>query len=138
MKKLLLFGACLFCTANLYAQSITFDNLHHLLKEKNPNYLLNKPFLFVTDTRPYPIPRFIKNASRPSEEVIDYDSRSATYTSRNKAYINTLIKQIKYPLILKDVNGPSIFYQYGDTHVMITIDIYKKTGQSGSITIVEK
>ncbi|AYL96251.1 hypothetical protein [Mucilaginibacter celer] len=138
MKKLLFLVACTICGVNLYGQSITFDNLHHLLKEKNPDYLINKPFLFVKDERPYPIPRFIKNAHALNEEVIDYNAKGATYQSRNKAYITTLIKQIKYPLILKDSNGPSVFYQYGNTHVTIMIDVYKATDKGGNITITEK
>lgn len=138
MKKLLLIIPCLLCGANLYAQSLTFDNLHHLLKEKNPNYLTEKPFLFSKDDRPYPIPRFIKNKSTPNEEVVDYNYRGATYKSPNKAFIDALIKQIKFPLILKDNNGTSTFYQYGDTHVTIMIDVYKTAGKGGNITITEK
>lgn len=138
MKKLFLIIPCLICSVNLYAQSLTFDNLHHLLKEKDPNYLIGKPFLFSKYDRPYPIPSFIKNASTPNEEIVDYDNRGATYKSPNKAFIDALIKQIKFPLILKDSNGPSTFYQYGDTHVHIMIDVYKAAGKGGNITITEK
>jgi hypothetical protein len=138
MKKLFLFIHCLICSISLYGQSLTFDNLHHLLKEKDPNYLISKPFLFSKDARPYPVPRFIKNASTSNEELVDYDYRGAIYKSPNKTFINALIKQIKYPLILKDNNGASVFYQYGDTHVTIMIDVYKTAGKGGNITITEK
>ncbi|MEO3403215.1 hypothetical protein AAFN85_04885 [Mucilaginibacter sp. CAU 1740] len=84
------------------------------------------------------MPRLIKKELTPNEEIVDYDGKIVIYTSKNKAYIYELIKQIKYPLILKDGNGPSIFYQYGNTHVMIMIDIYKKTDRGGSISINEK
>jgi hypothetical protein len=85
MKKTIALVITLFCGINLYGQSLTFENLHHLLKEKNPNYLLSKPFLFVSAPQHYSMPRFIKKELTPNEEIVDYDGKIVIYTSKNKA-----------------------------------------------------
>jgi len=141
MKRTFLLISCfLFCLKS-YSQSVSFDNLLHLLSENDVKaYITSKPFNFVKDERPYYEDRYFKNANTVNVEMIGYEKahHSVKYTTANKAFMFTLIKQIKYPLILKsDDPNSSLYYQFGDTHMMITIDIYNKKSEA-TLTMYRK
>lgn len=141
MKKILSFIACFLLCLKSHGQSISFNNLLHILSEKDVEaYITSKPFSFVKNDGPFPEDRYFKNANTPNVEMIGYEKthHSVKYTTANKAFMIAVIKQIKYPLILKsDDPNSSLYYQFGDTHMMITIDIYKKKSEA-SLTMYRK
>jgi hypothetical protein len=130
MKKFLLLIPCFLFCLQCHGQSFTFNQLLHLLKEKEvAKYVTSPTFQFLRDERPFPIDRYIKNGNSPDEEILDYDSKkpSVGYSTRNLSFMYSLVKQIKFRQILKDddPNG-SLYYQFGDTHMTVMINIYKK------------
>ena len=128
MKKTFLIFPCLLFYLQSHGQSITFDKLYNLLKEKDVKaYVTSKQLGFIKDNEAYPIDRYIKNPNTSNEELIGYDKKPMVeYRTSNLIFMNALIKQIKFPLILKDDDRKQAYYQFGDTHLMIMINIDKR------------
>jgi hypothetical protein len=130
----------LFCL-NIFGQSVSFADLRQLTHKKDVNaFLTGKAIGFVKIDSFVPVDTYIKNERTLNEEKIEYDKRGIGYSTKNRQYLKALMKQIKYRLILKDEdkkNGHT-FYQYGDTHIVITIDFYKNPEIPDSMSIVEK
>jgi hypothetical protein len=139
-KYLFMIAALLFCL-NTFGQSISFAELRQLTHKKDVNaFLTGKAIRFIKINSFVPVDTYIKNEQTPNEEKIEYDKRGIGYSTKNSQYLKAIMKQIKYRLILKDEDKKAghTFYQYGDTHVVITIDFYKNSKTDDNMSIVEK
>lgn len=141
MKKTLILSLFTLFYVQSYAQSVTFNTLLHILKEKDAKtYITSKPLSFTPYNGNYPLDRYVKNSNTPNVEMLEYEKKtpSVGYSTNNLTFMYALIKQIKYPLILKsDDPNSSLYYQFGDTHMMIMINIYKKKSYA-SLTMYNK
>jgi hypothetical protein len=141
MRKYLFIIAFILFRISSFGQSISFDDLRQLTHKKDVNaFLTGRNMGFVKTNSIVPVDTYVKNEQTPNEEKIEYDKRGIGYSTKNSQYLKAIMKQIKYGLILKDEDkkGGHIFYQYGDTHLVITIDFYKNSEIDDHMSIVEK
>ncbi len=130
MKKALFTIACFLFCLNANCQNLTFYELIHLYNRTDiPKYLNSKSFVITQyhSTQGEPIDFYVINGGTDKEEKINVSDRGVYYTTRNVAYVNSLVKQIKNKYHkISGFDEPNYkLYQFGDPYLLITVNVEK-------------
>lgn len=129
-----------FCVS-AYGQSLSFNQIYALRGKRDAGEFLTKrsfTVLYYPVTGHDTIHYYVLNEGSSEQEKIDFDYRSVGYSTFDSNNVESLLKQIqnKYHKIAGYDEPEFKFYQFGDTQLVITVDISKKRGQSSSVSIV--
>lgn len=136
MKRILFFIAGALLSVSSYCQTLSFNDLEHLYKNKDAgSFLIAKGFSITGKQKDLVFFSLNKNTNK--EETVWVDPRGLIYHSYDSEYMLTLIKQVKkrYTLIIKDNGPPSIFYQFGNTDINIMVNLHNQAGKFNSLSI---
>lgn len=129
MKTLITIAAVLFCF-NVYSQTLSFAQIVHLHSNKDAEkFLISKSFtsLQPADYNGKDLEYEINTRTSNEEQVYVTGRRGVAYETRNLAYIESLLKQIKAKYHrISGFDEPNFkFYQFGDPNFLITVNIEK-------------
>lgn|GEM_PF-6589224 len=144
MKRLFLIITFIAFYINANSQSLTFKDLLNLANQAS-----SKPFLtprkFILENEDNRVEQYIKNKGTDSCETVTFykpggHGARCSYWSADSAYVHTILIQIQkqYHLIFKDFGPGENYYQFGDEHMDIRVDMEKKSPGSGHVSVGKK
>ncbi|HZY37924.1 MAG TPA: hypothetical protein VFE53_14800 [Mucilaginibacter sp.] len=91
------------------------------------------------------IEQCFKNKETDSSERVIFNispihGTSCSYWSADTSFVHVILKQIQKQqhLIFKDPSREDTYYQFGDDHFEIRVDIRRKAPFSGKVDIIKK
>jgi hypothetical protein len=139
MKKLLLVASCMLFCIHAYCQSLSVNDFAGLLSQQNVgSYLKSKSFepLGLAKTKG-PFATYIKNINTNNEEKLYFRGPTLSYLTKNKAYMNNLLKQFQAqgPPAFSDDNETNASYGFKYKNKLFSLIVAKKPNEYSSLSV---
>jgi|SRR5580698_488490 hypothetical protein len=143
MKKIITLVATVAFFLNAHGQSITATYFANIFQDENlKEHLTSRSFtqIAASTSDKGSFENYTKNVGTASEEKIYKTEKSVTYLTRNKTYINNLVKQLthSFKLARQDEEDGTAFYQFTCPHSIVTVNLAKAAGTYSSLMVIQK
>jgi len=139
MKKILFIILALTLWLNAHGQSLSVKDMANIVADgDNAKELLTSKSFKQVGLSAGPLVSYVKNSHTNQEEKIYLSETSVSYLTKNKDYINNLLKQLQkgFHLISKDDNPSYKFFQFQDSQSQVSVNI--PAGTTGYCTITTR